>query len=331
MQNIIIFITLVLFHINLLAQNLVINGNFEDTISDFNPIKQRNYLWKAYKWKEINSANYYWYGNMDGIHNNKIKTTAHTGFCYAGIYVNIENVQNREFIIGELKSQLIKGHDYKIKIAIKEINKKSSPNYIEVFFSNKLKRFSNENVIVLNKRINIEDNWSIYETNYKSSCDEKYIAIGYFNEIIKLKRKNKEGFYIFIDDVVVEPERIYNTYSTTENSVNIGNPFIDTTINVYFQSNSSLIESDNALILDKIVNRFNKDDFFIEISRFIDNTRNNSYNKTLLHNRSEAIYNYLINNGMSKNKISFSGKGVYKNDNLSDDKLSKVVIYIKYI
>ncbi len=47
----------------------------------------------------------------------------------------------------------------------------------------------------------------------------------------------------------------------------------------------------------------------IEISGHTDNTGSETHNKTLSENRAKSVYNYLINNGIEKSRLTFKGYG----------------------
>jgi hypothetical protein len=121
------------------AQNLIDNYSFEDTIGDFNPfiIKQElRSLFNSKSWMEMNTANYFWYGNFDGISNFiNAETTPYSGECFAGIFIeNIKDVRSREFLLNKLNSIVQRGDTLQITLYAK-FSKESKSRFSELTVS----------------------------------------------------------------------------------------------------------------------------------------------------------------------------------------------------
>ncbi len=301
------------------SQNLIINPSFEDTIITYNQFIFKGTLFNAKAWKQINTANYYWYGNIDGLRNSKvIETKARTGNCFAGIYINTISVSNREFIIGELNEPLIQGCDYSITIYIKFSQRyKYILNDLDISFSlNAPNILKDSEYFTINKMDEKSDGWMLLYGEYKALGNEKYISIGKWNkEIKKTRNKNKsalkEGIYVYIDDVEVIPivschidNRI--TKVINETSYNIEN----FPVSIYYKFGSSEIDTIYFPRLDSVAYILkNNDSFYVEIIGFTDSLGNISYNENLSYQRAQKVTLYLKEKGINEKRIKSYGMG----------------------
>ena len=92
--------------------------------------------------------------------------------------------------------------------------------------------------------------------------------------------------------------------------------------NIFFEFDSYKLSIRSQAELEKILhliseNSFNK----IEISGYTDNVGSKLYNLDLSTKRAQSVYEYLVNNGVSKTKLSFIGLGAsnFLNDNNSEE------------
>ena len=92
--------------------------------------------------------------------------------------------------------------------------------------------------------------------------------------------------------------------------------------NIFFEFDSYELSATSKTELSKVlnliaVNSFNK----IEISGYTDNVGSEKYNLELSSKRAHSVYKYLVNNGVSKTKLSFIGLGAsnFLKDNNSEE------------
>jgi len=80
--------------------------------------------------------------------------------------------------------------------------------------------------------------------------------------------------------------------------------------NIFFDTDSYKLKPDSYVELENLY-RFlkNNPQIKIEISGHTDNTGSETHNKTLSENRAKSVYNYLINNGIEKSRLTFKGYG----------------------
>ncbi|MCX7696799.1 MAG: OmpA family protein [Bacteroidales bacterium] len=125
---------------------------------------------------------------------------------------------------------------------------------------------------------------------------------------------------------VKEPEYVYESFyvSTVENEapqkidlqaelkpIEVGMHY--TINNIYFKYNSFELTDDSKKVLDEFVAFLNENPTIkIEIQGHTDNIGTEEFNKTLSENRAKAVYEYLIENGISSNRLSYKGYGFSK-------------------
>ena len=330
---------------SLCSQNLILNPSFEDTMLLYNPYKcSSKSLNKAVSWKELNSANYYWYGNLDGLRNSKvIETKANLGQCFAGIYVNPDYaVTTREFIIGELFQPLIKECQYRIEIFAKVSESyKYGVEEIDVKCSSFIPNLDSlSNFLSLKKIKEDKIGWIMYSGVYCASGDEKFILIGSLNEKLKIfnnkkRRKKRSGIYMFIDDVSVVPidgcEEYYIDKEEVKEEAFDSIPVISKFITkpMYFEFNSIGIDSSYYSFLDSTLTYLKKDEsIFVKINGYTDKLGSHTYNDNLSFLRAEKVAQYLIEKGISTTRVKWYGNGVCKESYQEEWKYRKVEITI---
>ncbi len=83
--------------------------------------------------------------------------------------------------------------------------------------------------------------------------------------------------------------------------------------NVFFEYDKTEINQETNLELDRLVKLMNEyPNMIIEIGGHTDNVGSKSYNKTLSTKRAKAVYQYLINKGIDKSRLSYKGYGETK-------------------
>ncbi len=92
--------------------------------------------------------------------------------------------------------------------------------------------------------------------------------------------------------------------------------------NIFFEFDSYELTSTSETELSKILTLFSSNSFNkIEISGYTDNVGSEIYNLELSSKRARSVYEYLINNGVAKTKLSFIGLGAsnFLSDNISEE------------
>ena len=95
---------------------------------------------------------------------------------------------------------------------------------------------------------------------------------------------------------------------TDFSNITIGNSIILN--NIHFESGKSELLSRSFRELDQLVKTLKQNNSMkIEIQGHTDNTGNSSSNKILSEKRAKTVVSYLIDNGIQKNRLTFSGQG----------------------
>jgi outer membrane protein OmpA-like peptidoglycan-associated protein/tetratricopeptide (TPR) repeat protein len=83
--------------------------------------------------------------------------------------------------------------------------------------------------------------------------------------------------------------------------------------NIFFDFDKTDLKSESEVELRKLIDMLNKNTRMkIEISGHTDNKGTADYNQKLSENRAKAVYNYLIEKGIDKNRLSYKGYGLSK-------------------
>ena len=78
--------------------------------------------------------------------------------------------------------------------------------------------------------------------------------------------------------------------------------------NIFFKTDSYDLLPDSYTELGKVVEYMNANPKMkIEIGGHTDNVGTKAYNKTLSENRAKSVYNYLVSQGIAKERLSYSG------------------------
>lgn len=81
--------------------------------------------------------------------------------------------------------------------------------------------------------------------------------------------------------------------------------------NIFFESGSFEILDNSKSELQKLISFLNDNPTLkIEIEGHTDNVGSESYNMTLSENRAKSVYNYLVNSGISGDRLSYKGYGM---------------------
>lgn len=169
-------------------------------------------------------------------------------------------------------------------------------------------------------------NWIYVCKTIQAKGNEKYFTIGYFDTTMKLTsivKKHKSPFlatYYYVDNIslveISDSSRCDCQYKSNKpiiqptkiDTLNIGDQLV--LKQIFFATNKSnlLPESTNALqaLLKTMEDNPN---LFIEIIGYTDNVGNEEKNTLLSENRAIAVANYLIENGISEQRIKKAGFG----------------------
>jgi len=92
--------------------------------------------------------------------------------------------------------------------------------------------------------------------------------------------------------------------------------------NIFFDTDKFALKNESKVELNKLIELLNSNKRLkIEISGHTDNIGSEQYNLALSENRAKAVYEYLCNNGIDKNRLSYKGYGYSKpmDDNKTEE------------
>ncbi len=229
MRKIILFLVLLFELTSVFSQNnLVLNGNFEDTI--ICPVSRTNNYYTEYLvgWKSANMANPDYYNvcspiNVSGsvsIPNNRVGSQeAVSGVGYSGFFFSAPYINVREYITGELHSKLLMDSTYMVSFYISTAdNSRNAIDFIGAYLS-KDSVFQNDDMLLSfvpqvesdsGIILDYKTSWHEIKGIYKSTGGEKYITLGCFRDWEELSWKTYtppvyigEGAYYYVDSVSV--------------------------------------------------------------------------------------------------------------------------------
>lgn len=316
------------------AQNLIPNGDFEK----HNHFFTFRSLGSLSNWQKPNHAtpDYLYTGSIDKRFKDNNCVGLVLGFYnqsyFLGKYQHVEYVQVK--LLEKLKANKIyclsanlfleKKYEY----AAPYLNFSLTPKAITAKKDNQM--FENVNYYNLDyaddSLMRDKKNWMYMCKTIQAKGNEKYFTIGYFDtsmQLTSIVKKHKSPFlntYYYIDNIslveikdstecdcqykpnkpLIQPTKI--------DTLNIGDQLV--LKKVFFATNKSnlLPESTNALqaLLKTMEDNPN---LFIEIIGYTDNVGNEEKNILLSENRAIAVANYLIENGISEQRIKKAGFG----------------------
>lgn len=332
-MKLILLLTAISFVLCSKAQNLILNGDFEDfTICP----QGLNAQEKPKVLRYVTNPNQ---GSFDFIHecdDDKYPRfhwgtqAPQSGKGFTGIstfmYNSTQANEVREYIQLELKDTLNKGGIYHFEMFLSLADKwHIAINNLGVYFSNELLQQKNAEVVTVRPDIVSSEffrnklGWDKYTGDYIAKGGEKYIVIGNFNIYKNVQTKgvdsgptNDNYVYYFIDNVSLK----LNTKLSKGIVLN----------NINFKNGSSELLYNSNVELDKIITVLETNpNFKAEVVGHTDSNGNEMENLKLSKNRAFEVYNYLVKKGIEKNRISFIGLGsnIPIGDNITEEGRAK--------
>lgn len=345
-----------------IAQNLVPNGNFEAYKKCPNHFFLSDYLYDWYSptkgtpdyFNECSRNKYSVPKNFAGI------SPAHSGRGYVGLILadneliyksKLEKTYSYEFndreILGvRLNESLIRNEIYCVNFYIKLSSKSLYKiNQIDVFFSERKKRFKNIHSYEFIPQLKFNDTdfnkcfeWIMLCATYKPKSNKKYMLLGNFQKTTELNIKkirdvnvnNNElsNAYYYIDDVSLFPisdssqckcnqkqqqespesPGLHLSDSLSLDSIEINEPVVLN--NIYFKLDKAELLPSSYNELNRLLGFLRENpEMEIEIAGHTDSTGSDAYNKKLSRARAKAVVSYLVEKGIDSTRLSHEGYG----------------------
>lgn len=335
------------------SQNLVINPSLEEFTTC--PERLGNFDDNVVFWSTPTDGSTDYFNACSKImgtpDNFKGRQPADFGTGYAGMYVYAPD-HYREYLQAELSETLIQGKNYEVsfyvslaersdsavkefgvlfskdKIAVntqKDLSKKywyeqtdNSYNFMEIGYSN----FYSDT-----------KDWILVHTQFEAKGDEKYLTLGNFKNnartrLFQTKKNAREGAYYYVDMISVtmeEPpsnrsELVAITEGKETKNIELDKSY--TFKNVLFQFDRAVLLASSREELLKLYDHLKSNaNLKIKINGHTDAIGTETYNQQLSEKRAEAVANFLMDLGITKDRIDWLGHGSTQpiTNNLSED------------
>ena len=242
---------------------------------------------------------------------------SHSGETMVGIttFVHPSSIKlhKREYLHVQLNQSIFKNKKYKISAWIKSPKRTLRASHLSFLFTNQSFYKKTVNRLAAEPEWTIDtilgaNNWTKIEYTFIAQNDAQYLTIGNFenNDNVQYNYIAKKpvlfAYYYFDDIEIIEIEE------PTIPVLVKGKTF--TLNNIHFEFDKAILLSSSFAELEKLtIQMNNQPDFNIEIRGHTDNQGNDIYNQKLSEARAQAVVNYLVGNGISKERLSFKGYG----------------------
>ena len=324
---------------SLKSQNLVQNGDFEEfrKQSRYFPFNHLEFWYKP-TWgsTDYQTGRYRWSYN---------RTTAYSGDAFMCFFIYVLDRDRSEYGTNRLSAPLIKDSLYCLSmyVCLSEISN-SAPKNLDVHFSKKrIKRLTHKSIAkkysadihnIGNDYIMNTHKWQQRIAIYKARGGERFMTIGMFSEdrdflpLFADDPKKTPYIYLYIDLVSLTPISDSSDCQCYKRKVDFSDvpeliesstdtiPFTKGDIiklsDVHFESNSYELNDSSKQELNKLFDLLRQyPDLKIKINGHTDNIGKARTNLRLSERRAKAIFDYLIEKGIDKKRLTYEGYGEY--------------------
>lgn len=311
-----------------MGQNLILNPSFELHLNC--PSRLGNFVQDVKDWSTPT------HGSSDYFHScSKImgvpdnfngSQKAKHGEAYAGLYMYAPD-DYREYIQANLSQALEKGRQYilsfyvslagKSDSSIKEFGVLLSEKSIEIPIKKELSkmhlsRVTNNTTTLLEipskQYLKDSDKWTLLEIQFIANGTERYITLGNFKNNAQTqkdaiaKKDSKKGAYYYLDMVSLTLEN--GAYSLEQTHV---------FKNILFHFDTYLLTNEAKMEIRDIYNHLKANpNLAISIHGHTDGLGSKAYNEKLSGERAIAVVNYMLDLGLSEERITWQGHGSAK-------------------
>ncbi|NJB72609.1 outer membrane protein OmpA-like peptidoglycan-associated protein [Saonia flava] len=312
-----------------MAQNLVKNPSFEEYI--ICPKTMGNFEDDVKDWSAPTAGTTDYFNTCSTImgapKNFNGSQVADFGQGYVGFYMHAPD-DYREYIQAQLKTTLIKGEKYTVSFYVSWADESDMAiRDFGVLFSEKQVYLPTKKPLSGRQRYKIRDNayhmidienvkfydnkdtWVLVSIEIVAKGKENFLILGNFKSNAATRRfktgkKVKKGAYYYVDLVSVVPENPNKVTATIElDKTNIFEK-------VLFDFDEYSLKETAKISLKRLFKEIGGDEaLYITIHGHTDNQGSNKHNKRLSNNRAQAVGNYLIELGLSKERVNWKGHG----------------------
>lgn len=287
------------------AQNLLLDGGFEQCNPDFNC-----------DWKVIAGTPDFFGKGFDTLYNEYMlneENMARSGRCYLGYFISYKS----EFILGKLTAPLVADKEYYIEMYVqksshddqhgilREISAQFTSEVPEV--SPKYRTINGRFVSLRGQQewLSEEDRWQLVAGKYVAKGGELYLLLGNFagaNLDLTKSGSMEKIFYYYFDDIAVLPATRFFENTATGSTIVVEN--------ILFETDKATLLPSSFSVLNQLVEDLKKQlNISLEIRGHTDNKGTAAANLQLSENRAKAVFEYLVENGIAANRLTFKGFG----------------------
>jgi OmpA-OmpF porin, OOP family len=321
------------------AQNLIPNPGFEDfTVCPGSYTRQKEGL-RLLHWYAANEGTpdaYNACSNGEGNvpYNWAGVSEAYEGVGYAGIYLWLQGKNFREYLQCKMNSPLIKDTTYVVSFRYRLSSySKYSVDRIGLHLSDSAIRIKNHHAWNITPTLHVVSDsaltpttglWEQAQTQYRARGNEQFVTIGNFDddnrtghyEIIHRPTQEpmlKDAAYYYIDDVVIrmkfDPAAIKPVLASfSRDDVKLNERYV--LDNILFDFNSFRLLRRSFDQLDEVVSVLHANpDYNLRIEGHTDDVGSDNYNLHLSRMRAKTVADYLVQSGISRERIQSDGFG----------------------
>jgi OmpA-OmpF porin, OOP family len=325
-------------------KNLVPNPSFE--------LFARQPLGWYYSGKDFNNVMKYWTsptGASPDAFNPKVyvpahwaekgfgKRTPHSGGAMVGITIYGCDGKShcREYVQVQLNEPLVVGQNYYVEFWTSHLPRSQQIANLDVFFSEKEVTTQFDKLLDVspqihpNSLLSAPNSWVKVSGVFSAETEANYLVIGNFlpDSLTRIAPASQDALkyaYYYIDDVLVRKEKPLLNVPIKEDDLRkipleIGK--IIALKDIYFDSDSAELSPRSFTELNKLAEILRKNlKLTIEIRGHTDNIGNEKHNIQLSERRAKAVMDFLIQNGIYKQRLSVKGYGSTQSghDNVDD-------------
>jgi len=317
-----------------ISQNLINNSSFDDYYNYYDV--NNNLVYHPTDWYYVDSIlNHPIYFSTDRYLNKSFGWNIHPDSLLINRgeianYISILILPNVHRAYTELKSSLMKGIKYYISIDIKAFDQSNYFSDLLIGFKDSVDNEMDSCLYQLclnipDKFCNemLYDNWITLDTEFIATGQEKILVIssGKVRDYKRIIYSNQDKYLImkyqgppklkyFIDNIILT-EIVNNQdkkYTEKFDSLEVGDEIILN--NIYFDFDKYELRNISFKELDRVCTYMNKNEkITIQVSGHTDDFGSDEYNDELSLNRATAVMDYLVQKGMSQDRIIVKGLG----------------------
>lgn len=278
------------------------------------------------------------FGDASVPHNWAGVSQALRGQGYAGIYVWITKTNYREYLQAELNERLVPGRKYLVELYFKlSAFSKYSIDRIGVLLSDSSREVTHDQILdykpsythVMDSAYNRGTGlWNRVQFVYEAKGGEGFITIGNFSSDEETKkfhihfskaneRMLNRAAYFYIDDVSViaidstRKEMSLDTLSIAVDQVKTNETY--TLKHIHFSFDSFELLPSSFAELDRLITVLQKNpQWKVELTGHTDDQGSDAYNLRLSQSRAISVGEYLVQKGVSGDRIRTRGYGKQK-------------------